>query len=251
VSALETSAIVFGLVLGGASLGMLLRVTLPQHHLSDNSKEVVKMGMGFVATMSALVLGLLISSAKSSYDAQSSELNVVSSEIILLDRVLAHYGPEAKEVREMLRSAVANVLEHVAAKGPARLGQRGGPNRAVDSVYDKIQELMPKDDKQRSIQAQALSILTSLQQTRWLMYEQESTAISMPLLVILVFWLTALFMSFGLFAPANGTVFTSLLVSALSVSCAILLILELYTPYEGVIKISTVPLRAALEQLGK
>jgi membrane-bound ClpP family serine protease len=96
-----------------------------------------------------------------------------------------------------------------------------------------------------------VSLLLGLGQTRWLQYAQESTSVSMPLLVVLVFWLTTIFISFGLYAPANGTVFTSLLVSALSVSAAIFLILELYTPYSGVIQVSSAPLRDALTQLGK
>jgi hypothetical protein len=119
----------------------------------------------------------------------------------------------------------------------------------VDSLFDKIQELSPKDDR-RAVQSQAMNILISLQQTRWLMYEQESTSISTPMLVNLVAWLAILFMGFGLFAPANGTTITSWFVSALSVSGAILLILEMYRSYEGLIKISDAPLRAALTQLG-
>jgi membrane-bound ClpP family serine protease len=122
--------------------------------------------------------------------------------------------------------------------------------RDTDSIFEKIQGLLPKDDTQRSLKAEALSTLREIRQTRWLMYEQRVTSISIPMLIILVLWLTVLFISFGLYAPANGTVVTSLLVSALSVSCAIFLILELYTPYHGLIKISSATLRAALAQLG-
>jgi len=250
MSSVTISLIVFGVVFGGAMLGMMLRAILPQNHLNDASKDVVKMGMGLVATMAALVLGLLVSSAKSSYDAQSSELNGVSSDIILLDRTLAHYGPEAKEARDLLRSSVAEVLDRIDKKKTPKQQHIGTSNAVVDSLYDKIQDLQPKDEKQRGIQGQALGILVALQHTRWLMYEQESTSISLPLLVILVSWLVTLFISFGLFSPTNGTAVTSLLVAALSVSGAVLLILELYTPYEGLIRISSAPLKAAFAQLG-
>jgi len=233
-------------------IGMFLRVVLPQSCLSEDSKDVVKMGMGLglVATMAALVLGLLVSSAKSSFDALSNEMSRASSEVILLDRTLALYGPVSKEARDQLRSSVARVVDRL--KESTNPSQLRSPTHEVDSLslYEKIQGLLPKDDRQRSIQTRALSILISLQETRWLMYEQESTSISLPMLIIRISWLTTLFISFGLLAPANGTAITTLSVSALSVSGAILLILELYSPYEGLIKISNAPLRAALTQLG-
>ncbi len=117
------------------------------------------------------------------------------------------------------------------------------PSDVADVLLDKIQELAPADDRQRSLQSQALSLALGLGQTRWLQDAQEVTSVSMPLLVVLVFWLTIIFISFGLFAPANATVFTALFVSALSVSAAIFLMLELYTPYAGLIQVSTAPLR--------
>jgi len=250
MNSLAISSTVFAIVVGGTMVGMLLRAVLPQHHLSDETKDVVKMGMGLIATMTALVLGLLISSAKSSFDALSNELTGTSSKVILLDRTLARYGPETKEVRDLLRSVVAGVVDRMETKKLTMPSQVRTANREIDEVYDKIQGLSPKDDRQRSIQGRALGILSSLQEARWLIYEHESTSISMPMLIILVSWLTTLFMSFGLFAPANGTSVTALLVSAFSVSGAILLILDLYSPYGGLIKISSAPLRAALTQLG-
>jgi len=251
MSSIGISSIVFACVFGGAMLGMLISAILPQHDLSSDSKDVVKLGMGIVATLSALFLGLLIASAKSSYDAQSTELTQMSAKVILLDRILAHYGPETKETRDLLRSSVARILDQIWSKGPAGASPFGAPSSGAEILLDKIQELAPRDDRQRALQAQAQGIVLDLGQMRWLQYAQTSTSISMPLLVVLVFWLTTIFISFGLFAPANVTVFASLLVSALSVSAAILLILELYTPYSGLIQISSAPLRDALTQLDK
>jgi hypothetical protein len=251
MSSIAISLIVFAFVFGGALLGMFLQSVLPQHHLNDKSKDVVKLGMALVASMSALVLSLLVSSAKNSYDAQSNELRAVSSNIILLDHTLAHYGPETKDVRELLRTTIAGTLERRELKKSANPARLGVPIHEMDSLYDKIQELSPKDDRQRSVQSQALGILVSLQQTRWLMYEQESSAISMPFLVILVSWLVILFISFGLYAPVNGTTVASLVLSALVATGAIFLTIELYTPYKGLIEISSVPLKDALAVLGK
>lgn len=250
MSAIAISSIVFTIVFGGAMVGMFLRAILPKNNLTDDSKDLVKMGMGLVATMSALVLGLLVSSAKSSFDALSTEMTRVSSQIILLDRTLSLYGSDANDARDLLRSSVAGVVDRMESKRSSNPAMLRASSRQVDGLYEKIQALTPKDEKQRSIQSRALGILVSLQETRWLMYEQESTSISMPMLLILLSWLTTLFISFGLFAPANGTAVTALFVSALSVSGAILLILELYAPYEGIIRISSAPLRAALAQLG-
>jgi hypothetical protein len=250
MGSIASSLIAFAFVFGGALLGITLRAVLPPHHLTDESKDVVKLGVGLIATMAALVLGLLIASAKSSFDTQNAEVTEVSSRIVLLDRVLARYGPEAKEARDALRSAVAGTLDSVSAKDvpdPSQLKS----SASAETVYDKIQALSPKDDAQRSTQAQALSIAIGLLQMRWLIAEQRVNSVSLPLLIALIFWLTIIFVSFGLFAPRNATVVVSLLISALSVSGAIFLILEMYSPYAGVIRVSSAPLRAALAHLGQ
>ncbi len=202
--------------------------------------------MGLVATMAAIALGLLIASAKASFDTQNIELTDMSSRVVLLDRVLAHYGPEAHEARSELRASVVHVFDVLFSKDASQLGSTKG-----ELIYDKIQGLSPKDDAQRSIQAQALSIVLGLAQTRWLVAEQRANSICLPLLVVLIFWLTIIFISFGLFAPRNVSVVVSLLVSALSVSGAIFLILEMYSPYRGLIHVSSAPLRAALTRLGQ
>ena len=250
MSSITISLIVFACVFGGALLGIFLHVSLPQHHLANESKDIVKLGMGLVGTMAALVLGLLVASAKGSYDAQSAELTQMSANIALLDRGLALYGPETKETRALLRGAVVRILDQMWSKDGASSSPMAAPSGG-EILYEKIQALSPKNDMQRSLQGQALSIAVDIGKTRWLMYAQQATSVSMPLLIVLVLWLTVIFISFGLFAPFNGTVVSSLLVSALSVSGAIFLILEMYSPYDGLIQISSAPLRAALAQLGQ
>jgi hypothetical protein len=213
VSSMDISAIVFACLSGGALFGMFIRAVLPGHQLGDGAKDVLKLGIGLVATLSALALGLLISSAKRCYDTRSTEVTEASAKIILLHRALAHYGPETKEASELLRNSVAVILKHMWPKETTMQVQE--PTRELNSLYDNIPGLLAKDDKQRRwIQAQALNIPVDLGQTRWLMYEQRSTSISKPLLITLVFWLITVFIGFGLFAPHHGTVVTSLLVSA-------------------------------------
>jgi hypothetical protein len=250
MGSVAVSSIVFACVSAGALLGILLRVILPEHQLSADSRDAVKLGMGLVGTMAALVLGLLTASAKTSFDMQSNELTEMSSKIVVLDRILAHYGPEAKATRDVLRSSVEQALDQMWPNERTGSQQLVVAPHSSEILYDKIEGLSPKDDAQRSLQTRALNLVMALSRTRWLIYEQRAAAISTPFLIVLVFWITVIFISFGLFAPLNATVGVSLLVSALSVSSAIFLILEMYTPYGGLIEVSSAPLRAALAQLG-
>jgi hypothetical protein len=246
------SWIVFACVFGGALLGMLLRRLLPEHHLDADSKDVVKLGMALIATMSALVLGLLIASAKSSFDAQRSELTQMSANVVLLDRTLALYGPQTKEARDALRRAALS-LDRNWSEGTSRSARldSSAMRAAGANFYEKVQELQPNNDFQRSVQGQAIQIALDLGRTRALLLEQSSSSIPTPFLVVLVFWLAVIFASFGLFAPYNATVVATLLVCALSVSGAIFLILELDSPLAGLLQITDIPLRDAIAHLGK
>jgi hypothetical protein len=243
------SLIVLASVFGGALAGLLLRRSLRQDHISPDSKDTVKLSMALVSTMSALVLGLLVSSAKTFYDTQSAELNQMSADIVALDRLLAHYGPETKEAREELRVAVIRNLDGLWPKERTRTSEEPASDR--ESLLDEIQALSPKDDVQRSLGPQALNLAVSIGRIRWLMYEQSNASFSRTLLVVMVFWLILVFGSFGLFAPRNVIAIASLFAAALAVSGAIFLILEMYTPFTGLIQISSAPLRSALAHLGR
>jgi len=247
---MTTGGIVFACVFGGALLGMLLRRILPDDHLNSDSKDVLKLGMGLIGTMAALVLSLLISTAKGSYDTQSSEVAQMSANVMLLDRSLAHYGPEAREARDLLRSSVAQLIAHIWPERTARRAPQT-PTGALEAFYDKIQALSPQNDTQRSLRALALTISAGLGQTRWLLVGQSGRSIPIPVLVVLVCWLALIFGSFGLYARPNTTVIVALVVCALAFSSAIFLILELDRPFEGLIRISDAPLREALERLGQ
>jgi hypothetical protein len=251
MSTIATGSTVCAFLMGGTLLGIAFRGALPEHHLGADTKETVKLAMGLVATMAALVLGLLVASAKGSYDAQSTELTQMSAKVVMLDRLLAHYGPETREARDLLRSTVALTLDQIWAKERTGASHLEPGSARGEGLLEKLEELSPKDDAQRYIKDQALSMELTIGETRWLMYEQAATTVSVPLLVVVVFWLTALFFSFGLFAPLNATVLFSFFVSALSVSAAIYLIMEMYTPYSGLIQISSAPLRTALAHLGQ
>ncbi len=242
------SLIVFACVFGGALLGIALRKAVPEHHLSPETKSVVTVSMGMVATMAALVLGLMVASAQGVYQQQRDELMDVSSRLIVLDHLLAHYGPETKETRDLLRTTVALAIDRWWPRGHV---EQSAPPAGPEVLYTKILELVPKDDAQRTLKSEALSAALDLLRTRWLVQEQETASVSKPLLIIVVFWLTIIFLSFGLFAPSNGLVISSLFVCSLSVSGAIFLVLELYRPFEGLVQLSSAPMRSALAQLGQ
>jgi hypothetical protein len=251
MSSLTASFLVFAVVCGGAVVGMLLRFAVPMHHLSAESKDVIKLGIGLVGTMTALVLGLLISSAKGSFDAQSTGLTQASANIVLLDRILAHYGPETTDVRQHLRGTVTRVLDETWPKEGHRSLQFVAGSSSNEILFEKIQTLSPQNDAQIALKSQALNIVMNLGQTRWLMFAQGATTVSKPIVVVMVFWLTIIFIAWGLLTPPNFTVVVTMLVVALSVSSAILLILEMYSPYGGLIQVPSAPLRAALTQLGR
>lgn len=251
MSALAIGGAVFGCLFGGALLGLFLRRVLPEHHLSSETRDVVRLGMGLLATMAALVLGLLIASAKGSYDAQSHELTQVAANVMLLDRLLALYGPETKAAREFLRRAVSRGLDLMWPQGGSRPADLDPQATRAEGFYDEIQALTPQSDAQRSLRAEALRISTDLGRTRWLVFAQEGSSIPFPFLTMLIFWIVVIFVSFGLFAPLNTTAVTTLFVCALSVSGAIFLILELDQPFQGFIQVSSGPLRLALGHLGR
>jgi hypothetical protein len=243
--------IVFVLVFGSALLAMFVHSKLPEDHLTSDSKDVVKLGVALIATMSALVLSLLIASAKTAFDTRSNQLVQASADIILLDRALARYGPETKEARSLLQRSVAETIDRFwPAEGAKPLAIDPG-NSPIEALFDKIDALAPQDDERRALRSQAETMALDVGRTRLLLFEHLGTSIPVPFLVVLVFWLCIIFGSFGLFAPRNATVVAVLCVCALSVAGAIFLILELDRSFEGLLQVSGAPLRAALAQLGR
>jgi hypothetical protein len=244
------SCVIFALTLGGIVLGALLRTTLPQHHLSKESQDVVRLGAGLVATIAALVLGLLIAAAKGSFDTQSGQVKQITADIILLDALLEQYGPDALPIRVEMRNAIGPLADRLWHEKPAAAAAPFAMNAKAEGVYIAIQALSPKNDLQRSLQARAAQISTDLAQTRLLLFVESDSAIPAPFIAILAFWLIIIFASFSLFAALNVTVFSFLSLFALSASGAIFLILELSEPFTGLLMIPSAPLRNALAPLG-
>ncbi len=253
MSATLIGAIVFLCVFGGALLGMLLREVLPEHHLSGDSKDVVKAGMGLIATMAALLLALLIASAKQSHDTQSAEMTQLAADFVQLDRALAHYGPETGPARKALRATLARGIGQIWANGAYQSAKLDSATVKATAAgfFDRIEQLTPASDLQRSMRDQAMQITGDMGRVRALLMEQTASSIPTPFLIVLVFWLAIIFVGFGLFAPRNPTVVSLLLICAVSVAGAVFLIVELDRPLTGFIQISDAPLRHALSQMGE
>ena len=229
----------FGLVLIGTLVGMWVGRILPSHHLSGESKDVVKQGLALIATLTALVLGLLVASTKGTFDSQSTTVKELAANVAVLDRALARYGPETKDIRASLVNLVQVILDqmwpqdsgHAANLTSAEIRASG------EGLFDKIAALEPKTDVQRLLKGRAQEIVIALAQTRQRLLAQKESSIPIPFLAILGFWLTFLFGCYGLFAPRNLTVFLVLVVCMLSVTSALFLVLEMDRPFDGMVRI--------------
>lgn len=251
---IATSLITLACVMGGILLGVFLRTLLPKHHLADDSKDVIKMGTGMIATMTALVLGLVISSAKGTYDTLNSGIRHTATQIVLLDRVLDEYGPETKEARDILRRRVTTAVDRIwpAGEGAVSVGEVGQSGDTIEELSVVLRQLSPRNDAQRDLRSQALQIGMEIAESLSPVVQQAGkSSIPTPFLVLLVCWLAIIFFSFGLFTTPNTTVIAVLLVCALSAASALFLMLELDQPYEGIIRISGDPLRNAIARIGQ
>jgi hypothetical protein len=251
MNSIEISAITFGCVFGGALLGISIGRRLPEHHLAPETKDVVRLGMALVGTIGALVLSFFITSAKAYHDRQRDELTQESAKVALLGRILHHYGPEAEPARQSLKSIIGQMLVTTWPGERTENAKIAAGSATAAELYDQIEGLNPKDEHQRVMQSQASELLLSLGEVRWLMIEETTMKVSPIVLLVIIFWMTCIFVSWGLYSPKNATALTALMVSAFSVAAAILLIVELYTPYSGLLRVASEPLRFAYETLSQ
>ena len=235
-------------ILGGTFIGVWLRSRLPEHHLSKESESVVKLGVGLIATLSALVLGLLIASAKSTYDTKVSEVNQITANFILIDQLLAEYGPDGRHAREQLRSGVEGLVHKLwndeSEKSAA--SHAFAPTAAGVETWRLLGSLPAQTEAQRGLISQITEAATRLSQLRLLLFAQSGGSIPIPFLVILVFWLAIIFASFSLFGPMNATVLAFTFLFAVSAAGAIFLIYELDDPFTGMLQVSRTAMLDAL-----
>jgi hypothetical protein len=237
--------------LGGAVLGVVLRRSLPMRHLSDETRDVVRLGAGLLATLSAVAISLMIASAKTSYDTQDAHFRQFSADVILTDQLLAQYGPEASGIRKLMRQAVPAALDRIWAEKAAGAPQGGAftTSSAAEQIYTAIEGLTPANDAQRQLKPRIEQAAGEIARARLLMFADVDTPIQRPFLLILVFWLTVIFASFSLFVDPGPVLAVALLVFALSISSALFLVADLSRPFAGLMQISNQNLRDALGPL--
>ncbi len=246
---ISLAAILFLFLVGVTLLGARLRRLVPAEHLSADSKDAVKLALGLVATMTAILLGLLVSSAKSSFDTARSEVMQMAAKIALLDRVLMLYGPQTADARHALRDSVAEGVRRTWPADGRRPAQLEPNEEMGDAVYVAISRLAPQDDAQRALKTEATTLIVQLAEIRTLVRAQAVSSVSKPLLIALVIWLVVIFLGFSLLAPANATNTLALMAGAFSVACAVFIILDLDHPFAGVVRIPSEPMIRTLDHL--
>jgi hypothetical protein len=242
------AVVVFVSLTAAVALGMTLSHRLASHYLSSESRDTIKLALGLVATLAALLLGLLVSSAKGSFDAEREQMNQLAAKVATLDRVLALYGPETAGARADLRGVVETAI---AQTWPTEEGARSDlsldPQRG-EAIFRSIAALDPANPLQSDLKVRATNLAFELVEGRSIFVALAAAGISVPVLTLVIVWLVVILFGFSTLAPRNAVAATALIISAVAVCGAVLLLLELYTPFEGLIQISSDPLLIALGQ---
>jgi len=241
----------FAVIFGGGIFGLLLGRILPEEYRSDATKNIVQTATGMVSLLAALVLGLLVATAKNKFDTSNQQVEQFAASLMLLNRELVNYGSEADDAKALLHKyTVAKIAE----TWPGRPGPKPGANdppawKLLESLQQSLTELAPKTESQRSEAARASQTAADLAKTTWLQAAVESEHVPHPFVLIMIVWLFVLFVSFGLFAPRNMLVVIALLVGALSIAGAVVLIVDMDSPFEGMIVVSADPMQEALSKM--
>lgn len=242
---------VFAIIFGGALVGMFLGRILPDQHLSTESRDSIRIVMAMLATLSAVVLGLLTGSAMTSLGEKEGELRSAGVQFVMLDRTLAEYGPETAKTRVVLKQILTQRISQIWPEddSPVSLSALGeGPG--INVVQRDLFELSPQTEKQRWLQSHGLEITNKIAESRWTTVEQISSRFPWAFFVVVVGWLAVIFASFGLFGPRNASMTAALLVAAAALAVPIFLMFEMEQPYGGVVKIPSTSLKVALDELG-
>jgi len=241
----------FASILIGAAAGMLLRRTLPADVLEGGSKEAIRLGAGFLSTLAALVIGLMIASTKNSYDTQNTNIRQLGANVVLVDQMLLKYGPETKTARTLLRELISTAASRIWQENAER--NRHEPTFVVsgtaDRFYNAVEGLTPANEEQTSLKSRIVQATTEIGRTRVLVFTQSDNAIPVPFFIVLTFWLVVIFASFSVFAEPSPIVIASILVFAFSVSSALFLIVDLSQPFDGLMQISNDHLRVVLSKI--
>jgi hypothetical protein len=238
-------------ILIGAAIGMVLKRLLRLDMLEGGSKELIRLGAGLLSTLAALVIGLMIASAKNTYDTQNTNILQLGTNAVLVDQLLTQYGPEARAARTLLREAIPSATARIWRESNERdgVGSTFVISGSAERFYNAIEGLRPANAEQTSLKSRIIAITTEMGRTRLLVFTQNDNAIPVPFFIVLTFWLVVIFASFSLLAEPSPIVIVSILVFAISVSSALFLIVDLSHPFDGLMQISNNHLRAVLPKI--
>ncbi len=245
---ITVSVLVSACIFAGGMGGLYLHRVLPRAHLTKETQDVIRLGSGMLSVLASLVLGLLIATAKSSYDSTDHAIRNYAAELALLNETLRDYGSAASAPRDLLRTYTRDFLgEGWPADGrQSVIADDAGTRALLERVREAIRALRPSDKGAESLQDQATAINQNLLRQRWLLIEQQGPNVQLVVLLVLVSWVTVIFVSFGLNAPRNGTVVVAFLICSMAIGGSIFLILEMDRPLDGVMRISSWPVQNAL-----
>jgi len=238
----------FASILIGAATGMTLKRSLPPDMLEGGSKEFIRLAAGFLATLAALVIGLMIASAKNTYDSQNTNVRQLGTNAVLVDQMLVKYGPEAGAARTLLREIIPSATARIWRENTQGTGGATFVvSQTAERFYNAIEGLRPANAEQTSLKSRIIAITTEMGRTRLLVFTQSDNAIPVPFFIVLTFWLVVIFAS--LLAEPSRIVIASILVFAISVSSALFLIVDLSHPFEGLMQISNHHLQMVLPKI--
>jgi hypothetical protein len=264
---LKDAALLMAVLLCASGLGLLARPLLSERHRSRETAEVMQLVVTMLVTFAALVLGLLITSAKASFDAIDTDMRGYASDLIELQRLLNEYGPETKPMQQALRRYTAAAIATTWTEEPPPPGdyypktvqrtltdaemESSGLGDMLANIELRLRGLVPADAMHQRLLGDCLNQFKRVLDQRWKLIEEAHASISLPFYLVLVFWLAIVFGSFGLSAPRNALSYATILLGALAIASAVVVILDLDTPFTGTLVVSSQPMRDALAHLSQ
>src|SRR5436190_20902644 len=240
----------FAAIFGGALIGLVAAHRLPGHQLGKETQGAVTVSVAVLGTLSALVLGLMITAANSSFSVRSEEVRELSLQLIRMDRNLRRYGPEAVEARTKLREWAIAKTQQLFPEKRRTNSSSAATIEMLEDVQEALLALQPVGERQTYLRTLCLKLSSTMIEARWALETRGSHSIPVPFLVLLIFWLAIVFASFGLFAPANPTTIVVLFLCSLAVAGGIFMIEELDKPLSGFVQLPPDAMRRALFEIG-
>lgn len=241
------------LIFGGGLLGLALGRVLPRHYMDESTQKVVQITTGTISVMAALVIGLTIAQARNTLASRDQQIEQLAANLAALDGDLARYGADTQPDRALVRQ-YAELKMRLTWPRDGRQPVLDTPQglRLLQAIQDRIMALQPKDATQREALADAVRTSDKLIALRWELAVEHAHEVPRAFLFALVFWLTLLFVSFGLFAPGNAMTVASLFLGALCLCIALLLVVDMDDPFHGLglIAISPYPMEQAITSMG-